>query len=254
MRLDLADFASIGAFANAFAERHGGLDILVNNAGISGGPRRQTRDGFEMVFQVNYLGHFALTGLLLDSLNTRSGARVVTVSSDIAAMAQIDFDDLQATRRYGLVRTYAQSKLAGLIFAVELERRARSARASLSSFATNPGIAKTDLFAAKSADWGRSLTLQERLLRMVQMMLGRPAAIGALPVLYQATDPAARASNYVVGTKWPKKPHPTVDAFPARACDPEVAKRLWEKSVELTGVHYGALGAASFRGVAASRA
>jgi NAD(P)-dependent dehydrogenase (short-subunit alcohol dehydrogenase family) len=254
MRLDLADFGSIGAFASAFAERHGRLDILVNNAGISGGPRRETRDGFEMLFQVNYLGHFALTGLLLALLNRRPGSRVVTLSSDIAAAGQIDFDDLLGTRRYGLVRTYAQSKLAGLIFAIELERRARSVGAGLSSFATNPGIARTDLFAAKSADWGRSITLQERLLRTVQMLLGRPAAVGALPPLYQATDPMARASNYVVGTRWPKKPHPTVDAFPARACDPAVADRLWEISVEFTGVDYAALAGASFRRVAASRA
>ena len=252
MRLDLAEFASIDNFVRSFADRHS-LDILVNNAGISGGPRRETGDGFEMLFQVNYLGHFALTGLLLPLLTARPGARVVTVSSDIAAMAQIDFDDLQATRRYGLVRTYAQSKLAGLIFAIELERRARSARVGLSSFATNPGIAKTDLFAAKTGDWGRSLTLQETLLRIVQMMLGRSAAVGALPVLYQATDPSARASDYVVGTKWPKPPHPAVEVFPARACDGAVAARLWEKSVELTGVDYGALAGANFRGVAAAR-
>lgn len=254
MRLDLAELASVGSFARAFADRHGRLDILVNNAGISGGPRRETRDGFEMLFQVNYLGHFALTGLLLPLLNARSHARVVTVSSDIAAAGQIDFDDLQAIRRYGLVRTYAQSKLADLIFAIELERRARSAGAGLSSFATNPGIARTDLFAAKSGDWGRSLTLQERLLRIVQMMLGWPAAVGALPVLYQAVDPVARASSYVVGAKWPKPPHPVVEAFPARACDPATAARLWEISVELTGVDYGEIAGAGFRGVAASRA
>ena len=247
MRLDLAEFASIGGFVHAFASRHGGLDILVNNAGISGGPRRETGDGFEMLFQVNYLGHFALTGLLLPLLAARNGARVVTVSSDIAAVAQIDFDDLQSTRRYGLVRTYAQSKLAGLIFAIELERRARSARAGFSSFTTNPGIARTGLFAAKTGDWGRSLTLQEALLRMIQMMLGRSAAVGALPILYQAAGPAARATDYVVGTKWPKRPHPAVEAFPARACDTAVAARLWEKSVELTGVDYGALAGAALK-------
>lgn len=245
MRLDLAEFGSIRSFVRAFADRHGGLDILINNAGISGGPRRETGDGFEMLFQVNYLGHFALTGLLLPLLNVRPGARVVTVSSDIAAAVRIDLEDLQATRRYGLVRTYAQSKLAGLIFAIELERRARSARAGLVSFATNPGIARTDLFTAKYSDWGRSLTLQERLLQIVQMMLGRAAAIGALPLLYQAADPAARASSYVVGTKWPKPPHPAVDVFPARARDPVAAARLWDMSVELTGVDYGALAGAS---------
>lgn len=240
MRLDLAEFASIGTFVREFGNRHQGLDILVNNAGISGGPRRETGDGLEMLLQVNYLGHFALTGLLLPFLNARADARVVTVSSDIAAVAQIDFDDLQARRRYGLVRTYAQSKLAGLIFAIELERRARSARARFESLATNPGIARTELFSAKFGDWGRSLTLAERGLQIVQKVLGRPPAVGALPVLYQATDPAARASDYVVGAKWPKPPHPVIEAFPPRACDRAVAARLWEKSVELTGVDYDA--------------
>jgi NAD(P)-dependent dehydrogenase (short-subunit alcohol dehydrogenase family) len=167
-------------------------------------------------------------------------------------VAQIDFDDLQAKRRYGLVRTYAQSKLAALVFAIELERRARSAGAAFQSFATNPGIARTDLFSAKSSDWGRSLTFQERLLQIVQMTLGRPSAVGALPVLYQATDSAARASNYVVGTKWPKPPHPAVEALPTRACDPAVAARLWEISLELTGVDYAFADARSWD-VAASR-
>jgi NAD(P)-dependent dehydrogenase (short-subunit alcohol dehydrogenase family) len=247
MRLDLAEFASVTSFVRAFADRHDGLDILVNNAGISGGPRRESADGFEMLFQVNYLGHFALTGRLLPLLNARPGARVVTVSSDIAAVATVDFDDLQATRRYGLVRTYARSKLAGLLFAIELERRARTARAGLSSFATNPGIARTELFAAKSGDWGRSFTLQERLLQIVQTMLGRSAAVGALPVLYQATDPTAHASSYVVGTKWPRPSHPAVGSFPLRARAPAVAACLWEMSVEFTGVDYAALAGASFR-------
>jgi NAD(P)-dependent dehydrogenase (short-subunit alcohol dehydrogenase family) len=254
MHLDLAEMSSISAFAQAFANRHRGLDILVNNAGISVGPRRETGDGFEMLLQVNYLGHFALTGLLLPLLEVRPGGRIVSVSSDIAASGQIDFDDFQAKRRYGLVRTYAQSKLANLVFAIELERRARSAGAGLQSFATNPGIAKTDLFSAKSSDWGRSLTFQERLLQAVQMTLGREPAVGALPILYQATDPAAFVSNYVVEAKWPKPPRLAIEAFPARARDPAVASRLWKISVELTGVDYRALAGTNPRDLVASQA
>jgi NAD(P)-dependent dehydrogenase (short-subunit alcohol dehydrogenase family) len=241
MRLDLAELASVGRFSQAFADRHDGLDILVNNAGISGGPRRETKDGFEMLFQVNYLGHFALTGLLLPLLNVRPGARVVTVSSDIAAAGRISFDDLQAKQRYGLVRTYAQSKLANLVFAIELERRARNAGAAFGSLATNPGIARSELFSAKAAEWGRPLTLPERLLQIVQALLGRPANVGALPALHQAAEPAARACDYVVGTKWPKPPHPVIDRFPAQARDPVLAARLWERSVELTGVGFDAI-------------
>ena len=243
MHLDLAELASVTSFARAFADRYGGLDILINNAGISGGPRRETVDGFEMLFQVNYLGHFALTGLLLPLLNVRPGARVVTISSDIATAGRIDFDDLQAKRRYGLVRTYAQAKLAGLVFAIELERRARAVGANFSSLATNPGIAKTDLFSAKLGEWGRPLTFPERLLQIVQAALGRPASIGALPGLYQATDLSARASEYVVGAKWPRPPHPIIEAFPPRARDPALAARLWDTSIKLTGVRYEALSA-----------
>jgi NAD(P)-dependent dehydrogenase (short-subunit alcohol dehydrogenase family) len=145
LRLDLADLSSVRKFAGVCAGRYGRLDMLINNAGISGGPRRITKDGFEMLFQVNYLGHFALTGLLLSALSAKGDGRVVTMSSDIAASGQIDFDDLQAERHYGLVKTYAQSKLADLVFAIELDRRARAAGAGVSSFATCPGIAKTGL-------------------------------------------------------------------------------------------------------------
>ncbi len=241
MHLDLADLASVRAFAHTFAERHAGLDILVNNAGISGGPRRETKDGFEMILQVNYLGHFALTGLLLPALCARPGARVVTMSSDIAATGRIDFNDLQAKRRYGLVSTYAQSKLANLMFAIELDRRAREANAPFNSFATNPGIAKTELFSAKTKEWGRSLTFAERLLKIVQATLGRPASMGALPALYQATDPSAQSSQCVVGAKWPKRFRPVVEPFPRPARDQAAAARLWEISEDLSGVHYGAL-------------
>jgi NAD(P)-dependent dehydrogenase (short-subunit alcohol dehydrogenase family) len=237
-RLDLADLSSVKAFSREFNDRHGSLDILVNNAGISGGPRRETKDGFETIFQVNYLGHFALTALLLPALRARPGARVVTMSSDIASRGRIEFDDLHAKRRYGLVSTYAQSKLASLAFGLELDRRARQSGLSLRSLVTNPGIAKTDLFSAKTQEWGRSLTFAERLLQFVQGALGRPAEKGAIPALYQATDPHADSSCYVGGAKWPKPFGLVVEQIPKLALDQTLATRLWDVSEELAGVRF----------------
>jgi NAD(P)-dependent dehydrogenase (short-subunit alcohol dehydrogenase family) len=238
MRLDLADLSTIRAFSRDFSARHGGADILVNNAGVSGGPRRETKDGLETIFQVNYLGHFALTGLLLPALRARQGARVVTMSSDIASRGRIDFDDLHAKRRYGLVSTYAQSKLANLAFAIELDRRARQAGLSLSSLMTNPGVAKTDLFAARTQEWGRSLTFGERMLKLVQGLLGRSAEEGAVPALYQATEPRADRSQYIGGAKWPKPFGLVVEQIPKLALDRALATRLWDVSEDLAGVRF----------------
>src|ERR1700721_170974 len=135
--LDLADQASIRDFAARFNAGHDGLNILVNNAGVMAIPRRETADGFEMQFGTNPLGHFALTGLLLESLLARSGARVVTVSSEVARIGRIKFDDLQGTSHYRKWVAYAQSKLANQLFTLELDRRA--ADRGIVSVAAHPG-------------------------------------------------------------------------------------------------------------------
>jgi NAD(P)-dependent dehydrogenase (short-subunit alcohol dehydrogenase family) len=236
--LDLGDLASIRRFTGEFLHRNGSLTILVNNAGVSGGPRRETKDGFEAHFQINYLGHFALTALLWPALASRPGSRVVSVSSDVASSGRIDFDDLQSVRRYGFVAAYAQSKLANLLFACELDRRAKGA---VTSLACNPGVAASNLLVGKEADWGRSLSGAERLLRVAQMVMALPAAKGALPALYQATDPAAASSNYVVGGKWPGSGYPRRSKFPAAALDRAAGRRLWGVSEELSGVAYAGL-------------
>jgi NAD(P)-dependent dehydrogenase (short-subunit alcohol dehydrogenase family) len=239
--LDLGDLASIRRFAEDFLDRHGALNILVNNAGVSGGPRRETKDGFEAHFQINYLGHFALTGLLWPALVSRPSSRVVSVSSDVASRGRINFDDLQSVRRYGFVTAYAQSKLANLLFACQLDRRTRGTKAAVTSLASNPGVAASNLFVGKKADWGRSRSGAERLLRAVQMVLALPAAKGALPALYQATDPAAASTNYVVGAKWPSRGYPRTSRFPAAALDPAAGRRLWGVSEELSGIAYAGL-------------
>jgi protochlorophyllide reductase len=239
--LDLADLASVRRFADAFSKRHHGLDILVNNAGIAGGPRRQTIDGFEVHFQVNYLGHFALTGLLLPALCSRVGSRVVTMSSDIATRGRIDFDDLQAERTYRWITAYAQSKLANLLFACELDRRCQSVGAGMSSLATHPGVAKTNLLIGKEADWGRPRRGMESLVRVTQIVLAQPAAQGSLPALYQATDSSARSAEYVGASGGLRGGYPAVGKVPVVARNQVTAKRLWEVSEELTGVRYDLL-------------
>jgi NAD(P)-dependent dehydrogenase (short-subunit alcohol dehydrogenase family) len=238
--LDLASLASVRRFAGLLAGRPGGLDLLVNNAGIAGGPRRLTADGFEAHLGTNHLGHFALTGLLLPALMARPGARVVTMSTGLAARARIDFDDPHSERRYRMTTAYGQSKLAGLLFAVELDRRARAAGAGLASLATHPGVARTGLLTGKKADWGRSRRAAETMVRLVQLALAQPASRAALPALYQATDPAACGGSYV-GTRGHFRGEPAVTPFPPAALRPDTAARLWQLSEQLTGVEYGAL-------------
>lgn len=236
--LDLADLQSVRRFADIFSERHKGLDILINNAGVSGGPHRLTKDGFEANFQVNYLGHFALTGLLLCALGFRPGSRVVHMSSDIASQGKISFEDLQSSHNYGFVAAYAQSKLANLLFAFELDRRCRLAGVGVTSLATNPGVARSGLLTGKEADWGRRRSGLENLLWVAQLVLALPAEKGALPALYQATDPSARSGEYVIGAKWPKSGYPAVGKIPQAGLEELTARRLWEISEELTGVRY----------------
>src|SRR5437899_2652422 len=144
--LDLASLASVRDFARWFAREHEGLDLLINNAGtMAFSPRRETADGFELSFGTNYLGHFALTGLLLALMEAREDPRIVTISGAFHRMGRINFDDLQGERRYGRWRAYAQSKLATLLFAVDLDRRLRAARATVRRLAAHPGYAATNL-------------------------------------------------------------------------------------------------------------
>ncbi len=148
MRLDLADLSSVRDFVAAVGERHAEIDLLINNAGVMGIPRKQTVDGFEMQIGTNHLGHFALTGLLLERLLAAPQPRVVTVSSVAHRIGRISFDDLNGERRYFRWSAYGQSKLANLIFAYELQRRADAAGVGLKSMAAHPGYSATHLQSA----------------------------------------------------------------------------------------------------------
>lgn len=233
--LDLADLASIADFAERLGREQGHLDILVNNAGVMAPPgRRETRDGFELQFGTNHLGHFALTGHMLPLLRRGREPRVVTVSSIAARGGAIAFDDLQAKRAYKPFPAYAQSKLACLMFALELSRRSQAANWGIDSLAAHPGVSRTDLIVN-----GAGRGSLNGWVRRYLWFLFQPAWQGALPSLYAATDPAARNGGYygpnrLAGTRG----YPIEETPPQQALDPAAAARLWETSRVLTGVAF----------------
>ena len=239
--LDLASLDSIRSFADEFRNGHDGLDLLINNAGVMAPPRRTTADGFEMQFGTNHLGHFALTGLLLKALEGREDARVVTVSSTAHRFGRIDLDDLQSERRYRRWRAYGQSKLANLIFALELDRRLRAAGSTISSVAAHPGYAATNLQSAAAP------ALDRAVMTVTNLLLAQSAEIGALPLLYAATEPGLAGGTYVgPDGRGEQRGHPQPNAVPSNAAlDQTVAARLWAASEEATGVHFELPGRAS---------
>jgi NAD(P)-dependent dehydrogenase (short-subunit alcohol dehydrogenase family) len=240
--LDLADLASVRRFADRARQRYAGIGILVNNAGIAGGPHRRTADGFEAHLGTNHLGHFALTGLLPPALLTRQGARVVTLTSSVAAQGRIDFADLNSERRYRFVAAYSRSKLANLVFAIELDRRAKQAALPLVSTAANPGIVMSSLLRAKRDRWGRGPRPAEIAVAAVQRLLGQTPGDGCLTSLYAATAPGLRGGEYIApGGRGHERGAPAPARPPQRALDPAVARQLWEISADLTGVDFSAL-------------
>ncbi len=242
--LDLASLADIRRAAAALRAAHPRLDVLLNNAGVMALPFRQTADGFEMQFGTNHLGHFALTGLLLEPLLATPGARVVTVSSGFHRLGAIRFDDPNWQRGYRRWPAYGQSKLANLLFAYELQRRLDAAGADVRSVAAHPGYAATNLQATGPRMQGSALL--ERLTNVGNALFAQSAAQGALPQLYAATAPAVRGGEYYgpdgVGEMWG---HPTRVTSNARSLDRDAATRLWALSERLTGVGYDALGGAA---------
>jgi NAD(P)-dependent dehydrogenase (short-subunit alcohol dehydrogenase family) len=224
--LDLADLASVRKFADGFMAERPGLDMLIDNAGVMAlAERRVTADGFEMQFGTNHLGHFALTGLLLPRLLARPGARVVSVSSYGHRVGRIKFDDLQAERKYRKWLAYGQSKLANLLFAFELDRRAKAAGVPLLAAVAHPGYADTNLQSGTSFAWSN-------------FMAQSPAA-GALPTLYAATDPGMTGGEFIGPDGFlGQRGHPERVKAARKAYDTDVARRLWEVSEQLTGVTY----------------
>ncbi len=231
--LDLSSLGSVRAFAERFAGAHDSLDLLINNAGLMAPPRGETADGFELQLGTNHLGHFALTGLLLDRLEGHEDARVVTLSSTAHKIGKINFDDLQSERRYGRWRAYCQSKLANILFARELERRLRAAGLSVKSLAAHPGYAATNLQSAVAP------ALDRVLMAAGNRLFAQSAEMGALPTLYAATRPNLNGGLFIGPDGFEEgRGHPKV-VRPVRAGrDQATAERLWSVSAELTGVEY----------------
>lgn len=229
--LDLTSLASVRSAAADLRAAHPRIDLLVNNAGVMYTPRRTTTDGFELQLGTNHLGHFALTGLLLDRLLPVPGSRVVTVASNAHRMrAAIDFDDLQSQRSYSRVRAYGQSKLANLMFTYELQRRLASHGTTV-AVAAHPGVSRTEL--------ARNAPTTVRLLLTRLAPLFQPAEMGALPTLRAATDPAVTGGQYYgPAGRREVRGHPVLVASSPESHDETVQRRLWAVSEELTQVTF----------------
>ncbi|MFC4358287.1 oxidoreductase [Halobium salinum] len=240
--LDLADLDSVAAFAADFEAEYDDLHVLVNNAGVMAIPRSETADGFETQFGVNHLGHFALTGHLLDRVvdtAERDGeARVVTVSSGVHERGEMNFDDLHGERDYGRWEAYAQSKLANLLFAYELDRRLRAAgHDRVKSVGCHPGWAATNLQRRGPELAGSKLG--ERLTEVGNRLFAQSAAQGAWPTLYAATSPDVRGGDYVGPSGFMNMRGPPAGQRSSVASyDRDDARRLWAYSEEATGVTY----------------
>jgi NAD(P)-dependent dehydrogenase (short-subunit alcohol dehydrogenase family) len=242
--LDLASLRSVRAFT-AKVSYEAKLDLLVNNAGVMSVPKRQlTEDGFELQFGTNFLGPFALTGLLMPALRRSASPRVTTVSSGAANMGtkKINFDDLQWERSYGPWKAYCQSKLADLLFTLELGRRCAAAGIGLLSNAAHPGYARTNL---QPSGPGGPLNPIEKIIPIEKIMasfMSQDAAHGALPTLRAATAmDAAQGSYYAPDRMFELKGDPVLVPVPRLARDEAVARRLWEVSLGLTGVSFAGL-------------
>jgi NAD(P)-dependent dehydrogenase (short-subunit alcohol dehydrogenase family) len=232
--LDLADLDSVRKLAAELPA----LDLLLNNAGVMAVPRRETtKQGFELQFGTNHLGHFALTGLLLPGLLSKPGSRIVTLSSTMHQMGRINLDDLQAVRRYSPNTAYSQSKLANAIFTVELDRRLRAAGADVLSLGAHPGYAATDLQYSGPQLGGGGLYAV--IMRIITPILGQPAARGALPALRAAVDPQAQGGQYYGPHAFGgSRGFPVVQRYIKAAYDQDLAGKLWDVSVKLTDVDY----------------
>ncbi len=231
--LDLAALESVRGFAAGIAADHPRIDMLINNAGVMMPPRGETVDGFELQFGTNHLGHFALTGLLLEPLAAVGGARVVTVSSLEHKPGRIHFDDLQSESRYSSRGAYQQSKFANAVFGLELDRRLRAAGSPVISVLAHPGYSATNLQTS-----GPPFPVSA-LLRISNVLIAQSASKGALPQLYAATAPGVEGGEFIGPDGFREARGTPTEVQPVkRARDEQTARRLWDVSEELTGVRY----------------
>jgi NAD(P)-dependent dehydrogenase (short-subunit alcohol dehydrogenase family) len=227
-QLDLSDLESVRQFADRFVAEHQRLDLLINNAGVMVPPESRTKQGFELQFGTNHLGHFALTAQLLPLLRRTAGSRVVVVSSGVHHAGHIDFDDLNFERRgYSAWKAYGQSKLANLLFALELQRRLQAAGANTIVTAAHPGWTATELQRTAG------------VAKLLNPLFAMKPADGAMPTLRAATDPSATGGQYFGPQNFFEMNGPPVTArVSKKAQDQTVADRLWTTSESLTGSHF----------------
>lgn len=235
-KLDTASLSSVRAFAARWQSEPRPIDILLLNAGIASVPRREeSEDGFERQLATNYLGHFALTGLLLNHMVPSTASRIVEVASLAHRSARIHFEDLHLRRSYGGQRAYGQSKLAMLLFGLELDRRLRAAGSPVRSIPVHPGMAVTDIF--RRGD--RAGRVQRFAGHAIFSILGQSARDGALPLLFAATAPDAQGGTYYGPDRfWEIRGHPAVARVALHAREPAIGERLWQMSEKVTGVDY----------------
>ncbi|MEU8051120.1 oxidoreductase [Micromonospora haikouensis] len=227
--LDLLDLDTARRFADGLHAERVTVDALVNNGGIGNVPRRLSPQGVESQLATNHLGHFALTGLLLDRLAEGRDPVVVTVASGLYRLGRLDLDDLAAERRYSRSGAYATSKLANVLFALELDRRLRAAGSPVRSLLAHPGVARTDL----DRD---SPPLIRAVGAVLRLFLSRPVDEAVTPILYAATEPAAPTGRHIGPGRPPRPARPTFETLAGAATDPDLAARLWARSAQLTGV------------------
>jgi NAD(P)-dependent dehydrogenase (short-subunit alcohol dehydrogenase family) len=234
--LDLASLDSVRKTAADLSGRFTTLDLLINNAGLMFPPYGLTKDGYELQFGTNHLGHFALTGLLLPQLLAVPGSRVVTVSSNGHRVGRINFADLNSARHYQRHLAYAQSKLANLMFTYELQRRLAASKAATIALAAHPGTAQTELGRHMSR---LSQAALDPRFHVVNSWFVQDAAMGALPTLRAATDPAAVGGSYYGPAGFQQLTgYPVVVTSSTRSQNRQAQRRLWVESEQLTGITY----------------
>lgn len=234
-QIDLADLSSIKSFASKMVTKGDAINLLINNAGVMTPPNRlETKDGFELQFGTNHIGHFALTAQLLPLLRKAPDARVVTVSSIANREGTINFDDLQSTTSYVPGKAYSQAKIANLMFAIELQRQSEKNGWGITSIASHPGVSRTNLLITGAGRWSAA-----GMTRRFLPFLFQPQAQGALPTLFAATSPQAKGGMYYGPNKMSEtRGFPTVAKIPAQAEDLEVSQKLWEVSQQLAKVEF----------------
>jgi len=235
--LDLSSLASIKQFSETFKSKYDSLSVLINNAGMCQTPELKTKDGFEMQMGVNHLGHYALTGRLMDRLVSTENSRVVTMASMNHEQGQINFDNLFLTGEYHQMRAYEQSKLANLLFAYELSRKLTQTGAGVESIAAHPGFVKTNIM--KTNDHTQRAFGFKMMFNILDLLLAMTPEKGSLGIMRAATDRTLENGDYVGPTKMGGfRGLPKLLTSSENSYNEKDAATLWEMSTELTGVKY----------------